>query len=43
LKHGSGKLIIKGNMIYEGEWCEGIKHGSGRIKWPSGNIYDGEL
>ncbi len=30
-------------MIYEGEWCEGIKHGSGRIKWPSGNIYDGEL
>jgi hypothetical protein len=36
-------MTINENLIYEGEWKEGIKHGYGRIRWPSGNIYDGQL
>jgi hypothetical protein len=43
LKHGKGTLHIKDQMMYEGDFIEGIKNGMGKITWPSKNTYDGQL
>jgi len=38
-----GKLDLKDELVYEGDWYEGIRHGMGKIAWASKNFYEGEL
>ena len=43
LKHGKGILNISGQMVYDGDFFEGIRQGLGKITWVSNNIFEGYL
>ena len=41
-KEGKGK-VIKGDMVYEGDFKDGLIEGIGKLSWSNGNVYEGEL
>jgi hypothetical protein len=38
---GEGKILLKNQSVYNGQWLFGLMHGYGVFEWPNGKKYVG--